>query len=189
MKFPQVINLETDAVMVFNGDSVINDTDQLPLGTDHSVTSIDVNFKLLSLKSGGELSTSSPITMTYESTLDYWSIRISDLKTQVGFLFSDTDKTKYVGRVTEEAGGTDDMRAFKIEEFAIDNESFTDVWMDLPYQIEIGVTESWMVWYEDGYINTAGYEKFKAPAYEDGIGTTYATDPARVTHRGAIEKI
>ena len=189
MKFPQVINLDTDLIMVFDGDNVINDTDQLPLGTDHSVTSIDVRVDLVSLLDGSINSTgASTITMTYVSTVDYWKILISDLKAQLGVSFSDVDKTKYVGKISEPSG-TNDMRTFKLEEFSIDNESFTDVWMDLPYQVEIDGAEAWLVWYNDGYIGVSGQEKFKAPAYEDGTGTTYATDPSRVTHRGAIVKI
>jgi len=186
MKFPQVINLNTDSIIVFNGDNVIDDTDQLPLGTDHSITTIDVLVELISLQSGMALSTVSSLAMTYMSAVDYWRISINDLKTQLGPTFSNIDKVKYIGKVNEVASGSANMRSFKIEEFAVDNESFTDVWMDLPYQVEISGGEAWMVWYEDGHIGDSGYEKFKAPAYEGGTGTTYATDPARVTHRGAI---
>jgi len=183
MKQPQVVNLLDDTVIAISGDSVIDDSDQLPLGSDHSVTNITVKVALLSLKSGGSMSTLTNVAMTYDGLTDFWVIQIADLvSTLPGF---STDRIKYTGKISEPSG-TNDMRDFKLEEFSVDNDSFEASWMRLPYEVVVSGGQAWMIWYEDGYIGVAGREKYKAPAYEGGTGTTYATDPARITHRGAI---
>lgn len=191
MKHAQVVNTGDiplsfdsgmDSVLVFEGSSVINDTDQLPLGeAPHSVATIAVDIAFFDLMTGAVSPVSvTNITMTYQSAVKYWTVSIYDVKAAL------IDRHKYVGLVTENSGSSEDMREFTINEFAVDNDSFEASWMRQPYQIEIGGGEAWMVWYTPGNLGVGGEETYKAPAYEGGTGTTYATDPAKVTHRGAI---
>lgn len=191
MKHSQVVNIGdiptsfddgVDSVLAFDGTSVIDDTDQLPLGegTHSAITSIQVDVAFFDLMTGAVSPVSiTNITMTYQSTVKYWTVDIADVKAAL------IDRHKYVGLVSEN-GSSANLRDFTINEFAVDNDSFEASWMRQPYQIEIGGGEAWMVWYTPGNLGVGGEETYKAPAYEGGTGTTYATDPAKVTHRGAI---
>jgi hypothetical protein len=77
------------------------------------------------------------------------------------------------------------MREFKINEFCIDNDSFEDTWMRLPYQVEIANNQ--IRWYDTvAHFDNPTYCKFVADIYEGGVGTTYATSASSVTHRGPI---
>ena len=189
MKHAQVVSIGdipssfdngVDSVLAFNGTSVIDDTDQLPLGEGgHSGhTSIQVDVQFFDLMTGAAVLAVTDITMTYQSTVKYWTVAVADIKSVL------TDRHKYVGLVTEN-GVTANMRDFTINEFVIDNDSLEASLMRQPFQIEIGA-EAWIVWYNPGQIGVVDQETYKAPAYEDGTGTTWATDPAKVTHRGAI---
>jgi hypothetical protein len=179
MKHPQVINLLDDSVMAFSADNVIDDTTQDEIdGGTYPTISVDLN--LYDLMTNAPVAISS-ITMTYRSLSDFWTIDIADVSSML------TDRHKYVGTVSED-GATANMRNFKVLEFAVDNDGLEDTLMRLPYQIEIGGTSDF-VWYNVGQLGVGGQERYTAPAYEGGTGTTYATDPSRVTHRGAVVPI
>jgi hypothetical protein len=179
MKSPQVINTNEDKVMSFDGSSVINNNTQLELGSYEGIPTIEVNIFLWNLMGDIQIGPIS-LTMTYEYTLDIWRINISDLNVDPTTL---VDRNKYVGKVS--CTDSSNMRTFKINEFCIDNDSFEDTWMRLPYQVEI--VNHQIRWYDDvaNFGNLANC-KFVADVYEGGVGTTYATSTSRVTHRGPI---
>lgn len=179
MKHPQVINVNEDAVIVIDGLDVIDDTTQALMSD--SETSIDVDLYLWDLMSNSGDSIIDTITMTYESDPDVWKIAVADITGAVTI----TDRHKYIIRVTTSSAETANMRDFKISEFAVDNDSFEATLMRLPYQVEIG-SPSKIIWYEDTSWATPLYE---AEAYQDGTGTTDATDVSRVTHRGPITPV
>ena len=182
MKNPQVINLNEDSVLAFDGDSIIDDTDQLPLALadpkGHGLTdpiSIEIYFYDLI---AGELVIPVDTTMVYNPHTDFWMVDVSTLTSYL------EDRIKYVGRVVE-IGSTNNMRPFKIDEFCVDNDSFEATWMRLPYQVETNLEfgEAYIRWYADTAFTTL---LFQAQAYQGGTGTIYATTPANVTHRGPI---
>ena len=176
MKNPQVINLNEDSVIAIDGDSVIDDTTQALMSATETTIKVDIELWDIMSNSG---STVSNKVMTYESDPDVWTINISDLSSAL------TDRHKYVARITTATAETANMRDFKLQEFAIDNDSFEDAWMRLPYQVVIGAPSK-IIWYEDTSWATPKYE---AEAYEGGTGTVSATDPSRVTHRGPITAV
>jgi len=177
MKIPQVVNVNTDSVLAFDGENVINNTDQLPLYSGHSISSVAVDVALFDLITGSHSDTVST-TMTYQSDVDMWTVDLTDFTTFI-------DRHKYVGRVV--ATDASNMRVFKINEFSIDNDAFEDTWMNLPYQIEIGEGYAYIRWYDsEANFGDLDYCKFQAFAYEGGSGVTPATDVSRITHRGAI---
>ena len=178
MKTPQVINLNEDTVMAFDGDNIIDNTDQLTLGIDKSISSVQVDVFFYDIMAG-MISSVENITMTYQASVDFWTINISDISGDLN------DRRKYIARINETSGGTNNMRQFKIKEFCIDNDSFEATWMRLPYQVEIG-TPSMIRWYAADDTYFAGDPLFEAPAYQGSVGTISATSPANVTHRGAI---
>ena len=180
MKTPQVINLLEDSVLAFDGDSVIDNTTQIALGSGYGIVSITVNVYIWDLMTNTSPGTATAIEMAYLGDVDMWSIDIAD----IAGMF--TDRHKYVARIVETPSVVN-MRAFKINEFCIDNDSLEATTMRLPYQVEIGGGQAWIRWYD----STADFSnpsliKFQAAAYEGGVGTTYATDTSRVTHRGAV---
>jgi len=117
--------------------------------------------------------------MSYNASADFWTINVSDVASVL------RDRDKYVGLVKENGGVAHNMRDFKIDEFCVDNDGFEATWMRLPYQVEINEIggTAFIRWYATAYIGDPLYE---APAYQGGVGTTCATTPANVTHRGAI---
>lgn len=187
MKNAQVINIGgsyPDSVLAFDGSTVIKDTapnEQEPISTlIPAVTAIQVDIDLYDLMDGSHILVED-VTMDYDSIVDYWTVSIADVEADL------MDRHKYVGVVSEH-GSSVGMRKFKIEEFCVDNESLEEVWMSLPYQVEIG-TESFIRWYEKDDSDFSGDPLFEAPAYQGGVGTDYATSPSSVTHRGAVTRI
>lgn len=182
MRFPQVINLNEDSVLVFDGDNVIDDTDQLPLGTSHGKTDILVDISWYDITAGAHDGDLSDIHMIYVATEDIWTVDLDNFTTF-------TDHHKYFAKIT--CADDSNMRTFKINEFAIDNEMFEATWMRLPYQIELGQGEgepSLICWYDTvEHFGDLMYLKYTAEIYEGGVGNTWATDASRVTHRGPIE--
>jgi len=188
MLFPQVIRMQNagvdapasyDAVLAFDGYSVIDDTDQLPLGgAPHSLTTITVTVSIYDLTVGAIVSPVTDVTMTYQTSVDMWTINCADI---VG-LGAIKDRHKYVGLIV--ATDSSNMRQFKINEFTIENESFEATLMRLPYQVEIG-TPSYIKWYATTG-DFGGTSLYQAEIYEGAIGTTAATSAATVTHRGPI---
>jgi hypothetical protein len=78
---------------------------------------------------------------------------------------------------------------FKLEEFCVDNDGLEQTLMNLPYEVVITPSAAWYIWYDlDSHIGDVSYALYKAPAYKDGVGTTYATDALEITHRGAVIK-
>lgn len=178
MKSPQVINLLEDSVLAFDGVNVIDNTTQLPIT---ALTHIEIRLNLIDLISGAAIS-SGTLSMAYIAACQHWVLSISSI---VSLL---TDRHKYVGSVTDISGNN--MRTFKIAEFAVDNDSFEQTWMRLPYQIEIGGGAAWMYWYDDiANFSDPTHRKFKAQSYMGGSGTTFATSPDKVTHRGPIVEV
>jgi hypothetical protein len=185
MKNAQVINFSVlseskDSVLAFDGDNVIDDTDQETLGIDKHLTFIVVNVDLFDLMSNSSLTTITGITMTYHSLVDFWTINIPDIYTEFN------DRHKYVGLVSQPDPKSDNMRSFKIKEFCTDNDSFEEVWMRLPYQVEIGGGTAYIRWYPYTDLEFLSSPVFEAPAYQGGTGIVYATSPANVTHRGLV---
>jgi len=178
MKIPQVINFNSDTVMAFDGNNVIDDTDQLPIANDHSIYTITVSITMWDLVANVAVAPIS-VTMYYQSDVDIWTIELWL------FISKLIDKHKYIALVS--ATDSSNMRSFKINEFSIDNDSFEDTWMGLPYQVEVSGGEAWIRWYAtiENFGNLENC-KFQAKAFEGGIGITYATDPSRVTHRGPV---
>ena len=176
MKQPQVINLIDDSVLAFDGASVIRNSDQKEISEVPFVL-VQVDVNLWDLMTNANVSVSN-IPMTYHSIVDFWTIDVDDI---VSIL---VDRHKFVGQVTEN-GAVVGMRAFKIHEFAVDNDGLEDTLMRLPFEIQISGS-SQFVWYNVGQVGVGGQERYKAPAYEGGTGTIVASDPSRVTHRGAV---
>ena len=186
MKNAQIISLtgpEKDAVIIFGGDSVIDNTDQLPLGTGHSKTTIQVDIDLFDITTGLAVTTIANAEMLYQASSDQWSILISGEGTPNDISDTLADRHKYVGQITENAP-THNMRKFKIADFAVDSDSFEAVWMRYPYEVVVSPPNAWIRWYAPGDIG--GTVLFEAPAYQNGTGTVSATAPNRVTHRGAV---
>jgi len=179
MKHAQVINLDEDSVMAFIGNDVIEDGTQIPIHT-LPVTTLLVDMKLWDLISNAPIVVEG-LTMLYDSDSGYWLLDIDDVE---GVL---DDRHKYVGTIYANTAESEDLKSFQITEFAVDNESLDAILMRMSYEIVIDGGQAWFFWYADGHHGDEAYRRFAAPAYEGGVGTTYATDPSRVTHRGAIE--
>ena len=186
MRNPQVLNLQTgqDTRIAIDGYNVINDTTQVllsevPWGGDP----IEVSIALLDLTSGVASNVFVDLYMTYDSGSDFWYIDLDQGTPNL----KDTlvDRKKYVARVYEQAVIQANMRDFKIHEFTVDNDSFEDTIMRLPFRIEIG-TPSYMVWYATEWTTPV----YRAKLYQgEGSGIANAEDASRVTSRGAIEVI
>lgn len=184
MKHPQVINLLEDAVMVFDGDIIIDATDQLPLGTDHGKTTIQVDINFFDVTSGLPVIEVGNAELLYKAASDHWAILLNGEGTPSDIVGSLTDRHTYVALVSETSPGSQNMRSFKIADFSVDNNSFENVWMKYPYEVVITGSAAHIRWYLPNEIG--GVAKFEAEAYEGGTGSTFATAANRVTHRGAI---
>lgn len=176
MVHAQVINPYKDKVLAFDGYTVINDTTQLELGREISISEILVDINFWDLMDNSNVSVG-PITMTYHETVDFWTVDVADVML--------TDMHKYVGRVMESAPASNNMRAFKILEFSIYHDDLENTLFSLPYEIVIGDGIAKFQWYDNLSDKNVLYI---ADAFEGGEGTTYATHPSRVTHRGPITK-
>ena len=182
MKYPQVINLLEDSVLIIPGISVIDDTTQIPMAP--AITTMSVNFTPYNITTGAVI-TESVVTFSYVSAVDSWTLDVADIDTNL------VDRNKYVARISPYMG-TPNLRPFTLSEFAIDNESFEATWMRLPYQVEISGTDAHIRWYNS--VSDFDAPPFTAPtlavyeaaAYEGGSGVVFATDPGKVTHRGPI---
>lgn len=179
MKNPQVINLFEDSVIGISADDVIDDTTQVKVnGGTFPTISLLVEFHDLMTNS---VVSKQPVIMTWQSNVDVWTISVADVESIL------TDRHKYMGLIREDPVVAN-MRDFRLLEFAVDNDGFEDTLMRLPYEIIISATSDF-VWYNVGQIGVGGQQRYTAPAYEGGTGTIYATDPSRVTHRGAVVPI
>lgn len=181
MVHAQVINPYKDSVLAFDGYTVINDTTQQELGRELTVSEILVDINFWDLMDNSNVSVG-PVTMTYHETVDFWTVDIADV------INSLTDMHKYVGRVMESDPAPNNMRAFKILEFTIYYDDLENTLFALPYEIVIGEGTAKFQWYEVGHMGESDHILYIADAYEGGVGTTYATHPSRVTHRGPITK-
>ena len=180
MKYPQVLNIRStdtnkDDQIAIDSLDVIRDSDQVLMST--LVATLQVDITIWDLMSGSLIGPITNKTMTYESDPEIWTIDVAD------FSGSLTDKHKYVAKISQY--GASVMRNFKLQEFVVDNDGFEATWMTLPYQVVIGVTSK-IIWYED---TTWAVPLYEAEVYQDGVGTTSATDASRVTHRGPIEAV
>jgi len=174
---PQVINMNRDSVMAFIGYDVINNTTQIPI-SEESVISLFVDIRLYNLITGSN-DVIEKITMSFQD-VGFWTININDI---ISIL---SDRNKYVGKISKNSDETVDLRTFYIPEFAVDNDSFENVLMRMPYEIIIAEGSAYFYWYDIGHQGEPSYIRYVASAYEGGSGTNYATDPSRVTHRGEI---
>jgi len=179
MKYPQVLNIRStdtnkDDQIAIDSLDVIRDSDQVLMST--LVATLQVDITIWDLMTGmAAVGTALNKTMTYQSGPDIWTIDVSDFSSLL------VDKHKFVAKISQ--NGSSVMRAFKLQEFVVDNDGFEATWMTLPYQVEINAT-SQIVWYTDTFWGTPVYKAF---VYQDGIGNVYATDASRITHRGPIE--
>lgn len=179
MKHPQVINYNEDSVMAFIGNDVIEAVTQVPI---YELTdTLLVDMKLWDLMSNSA-KTITALPMTYSYDARFWLLGM------VGVAPHLADRHKYVGTVYGNVGETENLEPFQITEFAVDNESLTSILMRMSYEIVIDGSQAFFFWYDLGHHGEESYRRFAAPAYEGGVGTTYATDPSRVTHRGAIQE-
>jgi hypothetical protein len=180
MVHPQIINLLTDSVIAIDGVSVINDTTQIEMSlAPWSGALIHVDIDLFDITAGSAVSQIDEVVMTYQSASDVWTLPIASIVASL------IDRHKYIANIKEGSttpSGPAGMRGFKLQDFSVDNDSFEDTIMRLPFQVEIG-TPSYMKWYT---ANDWVTEKFRAEIYQGGTGTTAATDPSKVTHRGPI---
>jgi len=185
MRNPQTLNLQTgqDARIAIDGYNVINDTTQALLSASPwSGDPLTVSMALLDLTSGAASAIFEDLTMTYDTNSDFWFINLDQGTPNL----KDTlvDRKKYVARVYEQDEASD-MRDFKIHEFTIDNDSFEDTIMRLPFRIEIDTT-SYMVWYATEWSTPV----YRAKLFQgEGASIANAEDASRVTSRGAIEVI
>ena len=111
--------------------------------------------------------------MTYSADTDFWTIDISDFNTPL------IERHKYVGTISEHSGGSANMRNVKMLEFAYEEDGLELTLMRLPYEVVVGTSDAFFIWYEVGHIGEDSYKLYIAPAYEGGVGTTYASDPSR----------
>lgn len=184
MKNPQVVSISgenPDTVIVVWGEYVINDTTQIPVTTEATLV---IDIDLFDITTGAAVATVSAVTMTYQAASGFWSIPCQ-AATALGSAL--TDRHKYVAKISKDATETYDLREFFLDEFAVDNNSFEETLARLPFEVRELSGNMHLVWYDsDAHIGNLTYAVYKAPAYEGGTGTVYATDPSRVTHRGAI---
>ena len=130
--------------------------------------------------------------MTYDTSTKWWKIPFTEGAPTLGSqLFNPPslpDRHKYVARVSEDTATSHDMRDFALAEFAVDNGSFEESLMRLPFEVKSHPDRSamYIIWYSVGNIGVEAESKFMAAAYEGGSGTTPATDASRVTHRSEI---
>jgi len=181
MVLPQVINLNRDKIIGFDSIDIISDADQIPLAeSPHSLTSIPTLWTFWDLMDNSLLGYPTSVTLTYRSDVDGWFA----LMTEVA-MASLVDRNKYFVKVS--STGPAGMRSFKILELSVENDSFEDTIMRLPYEVKVDGGECWILWYDDvSNFGTPSSVQFKAAAYQNGTGTTFATDPSKVTHRGPI---
>ena len=185
MRQPQVVNIQQESVLAFDGENVIDDTTQLIIT---SIPTIQVDVIFVDLVDGSSSDTAVNVTMTYVVVppgvyAGWWTIDIADILASVTLI----DRHKYVATVRRSSGDTSNMREFKVHEFTIDNDSFEDTMMRLPFQVEIAGGFAWIRWYED--ITFTAPPLFQAEAYQGGVGATPATRSDKVTHRGPIVKV
>ena len=175
MRSPQVINTNFDKHLAFDGENVISDTTQLPISFTVGIMYVKITLMdLYDLTS----TTVDMVPFNPNSDAGFWYIETSKLTL--------TNRHKYVGKISQSTGSDVDHRDIKIQEFTVDNDAFEDTLMRLPYEIVIGATSKF-VWYaNDSYLGTSTNGLYWAPAYQGGTGTIYATDPSKVTHRGAV---
>jgi len=181
MKNPQVISFEgpsADTVIAIWGGSVVDPVIKMPVTALPTVT-VYVSLHDTSIGATGTVTTIAGVIMTYNATSKFWTIPISSI---AGSL---TDRHKYVARIYESPATN--IQDVYLDEFAVDNNSFEETLMRLPFQVEIG-SPSYIVWYD--VIDPApGTAKYRAKAYEGATGLVSATDASKVTHRGPIEAI
>ena len=173
MKHAQVINLNDDSVLAFNNSDVIHNTSQIPL-YQLEVSVLQVDVQLWDLMSNSAV-TIEDVTLTHQSSPGFWMLDLDDIKDDLD------DRHKYVGKIVPNVSETEELREFKILEFAVDNDSFEGVLARLMYQIVIDGGEAYFVWH------TESQALYYAAAYEGGTGFTFASDPSRVTHRGPLQ--
>lgn len=184
MKDPQIISIageNPDLYIMVWGGYVIDDTTQAPITT----TPIDIEINLFDVTDGSTAVVNNA-SMVYDTGSKFWRIAFTagtpTLASQL------VDRHKYVARVSEDTGTSLNMREFVLEEFAVDNGSFEETLMRLPFVVKPHPTLTTMhiIWYNVGQIDVAGQEQFMAPVYESVGPLVAATDPTRVICRGAI---
>jgi len=183
---PQVLKpgfsgeVDRDRLMVFDGAYIINDTTQVPL-TD---AILEVTVNLLNLKTGAEDSLDVEMNISTDNRFYYIDLDVyTALKAKL------LDKTKFVASIVER--GWTNMRTFTVDEFAVDYGELEAVLSTKAYQFEdLGTANAKIVWY-DSVSDMASMinPRFEAPVYEGGTGTTRATRPEKVTHRGPISSV
>jgi hypothetical protein len=179
---PQVIKpgmpgeTDYDKLLVIDAANVIDDTTQLPI----VLATIEVTVTLINMTTASE--DSEDVTM--QRSTDGMTYYI-DLDTESALKALLLDKTKYVGSIAENGGGN--MRTIRIEEFAVDYGQIDAITASKAFQYTgLGTADAKIVWYDDETFTDA---RFEALVYEGGSGTTPATRPERVTHRGRITVI
>ena len=186
MKNPQVLSFagpSADSTIAIWGEYIIDATTQLPIT---SPTTLKIDINLFDVTSGSNIGTAANKSLIYDSTSTFWYFAVSDLS---ALLTASVDRHKFVAKISKNSGESTNLKTFYLDEFAVDNNSFEETLMRLPFEVKGYPTDSdplHIVWSDV----IGGTAKYKAPAYEGGSGvSTPATDPSRVTHRGAIVAI
>ena len=184
MVMPQVINLNRDKVVGFNGDDILDDTTQLPLGkAPYSLATIQTQWWFWDLMNNSLLGSIPYVNLTYRTDVDGWFALISEIN--VAAL---TDRTKYFVKVDCSDGSN--MRSFKILEFAVENDSLEDTLMRLPYEIRCTPGNCYILWYDHiANFGNPDHVMFRAVGFQNGSSDLVATDPSKITHRGPIEAV
>lgn len=190
---PQSVNT-SDAVMTFDGVDIITEADfgvsggryQKELGRELGYTSISVDVVLLDMTANTE-HTKSRVTMSYRPAVDCWTILISDITADNSGSPMLVDGHKYFGVLKQSTADPNptppEMRLVSVYEFSVDNGAFEDTLMNLGYELDFVSSPPKMVWRD-----AANNIIYKADVYSGGSGTSPATSPADITHRGPVVK-
>jgi hypothetical protein len=181
---PQIIKIggtneiDRDLILTVEAANVIDDTTQVQIDQ----ASLDATFNLINLKTGAE--TGYNVVLIQSTDKQWYYINLDSNPT---FKAAFENKTKYVGSI--EKRGSNTMRIIAVEEFAVDDGAIEAILATKAYRFEdLGTATAKMVWYDDQTF-TSGQERYYALVYEGGTGTTPASRPERVTHRGPVTPI
>jgi len=186
MKDPQIVSIageNPDLYLMVWGGYVIDDTSE----AEETTTPIDVRVDLYDVTDGGtHVIRHASLIYDWDGVngSKFWRIALSDGTPAISSVLE--DRHKYVARVSEDTLTSLNMRDFVLEEFAVDNGSFEETLMRLPFVVKPYLTTMHIIWYNVGQINVAGQEQFKAPVYESFSPLTAASSPATVVGRGEI---
>jgi hypothetical protein len=187
MLAPQTID-PNDAIIVFSNLDVISENAsnyQKTMGEDLGYSSLKVNVSLLDMTTNS-VHVKSNLTMSYKTSANVWALKILDISTNDSGNPMLTNGHKYTGMISSAAGNPSGsmMREFAVLEFTVDDKGLEKTLMTQGYELDFSnALDPKFVWRDN-----QGNPTYTAKAYTGGTGTTPATSPADVTHRGPIVK-